>query len=231
MSWRHADIWSHPVTIWQIFTPDLGHQMDMVSSLSTSTPFVQCQSALPFWDNSYPWSRSYVWSKSRSHITLKIQRSRSWPWSNMVKYDVTFEASSSIDKFAFRFVAIGALFLQRYCKFFIWPWKFNVNVRAKVKPNVHIWGLEINRYICFSFRGNRTILRYSKLHIWPWTFKVKVMAKVKPDGHLKPRFQLIYLLFVPWKSDHFWLRYSKLHIWPWKFKVKVTTKSRQYLIR
>ena len=27
MSRRHADIWSHPVTIWQILTPDLGHQM------------------------------------------------------------------------------------------------------------------------------------------------------------------------------------------------------------
>ena len=28
---------------------------------------------------------------------------------------------------------------------------------AKVKPDVHIWALEFNRYVCFSFRGNRTI--------------------------------------------------------------------------
>ena len=28
---------------------------------------------------------------------------------------------------------------------------------AKVKPYGHIWALEFNRYICFSFRCNRTI--------------------------------------------------------------------------
>ena len=31
-------------------------------------------------------------------------------------------------------------------------------------------------------------------------------------SHLRPKVQLIYLLFVSWQSDHFWLRYSKLHI-------------------
>ena len=29
---------------------------------------------------------------------------------------------------------------------------------AKVKPVDHIWALEFNRYVCFLFRGNRTIL-------------------------------------------------------------------------
>ena len=31
---------------------------------------------------------------------------------------------------------------------------------AKVKPDGHIWGLEFNQNVCFSFRGNknRTIL-------------------------------------------------------------------------
>ena len=28
---------------------------------------------------------------------------------------------------------------------------------AKVKPDGHIWALEFNLYVCFSFRGNRTI--------------------------------------------------------------------------
>ena len=28
---------------------------------------------------------------------------------------------------------------------------------AKVKPDGHIWALEFNRYVCFSFRGNRAI--------------------------------------------------------------------------
>ena len=27
---------------------------------------------------------------------------------------------------------------------------------AKVKPDGHIWALDFNRYVCFSFRGNRT---------------------------------------------------------------------------
>ena len=48
-------------------------------------------------------------------------------------------------------------FRLRYIKFYIWPWKFKVKVMAKVKPDGHIWALEFNRYVCFSFRGNRTI--------------------------------------------------------------------------
>ena len=48
-------------------------------------------------------------------------------------------------------------FWLRYSKFYIWPWKFKVKVMAKVKPDGHIWALEFNRYVCFSFRGNRTI--------------------------------------------------------------------------
>ena len=28
---------------------------------------------------------------------------------------------------------------------------------AKVKPDGPIWGLEFNQYVCFLFRGNRTI--------------------------------------------------------------------------
>ena len=47
-------------------------------------------------------------------------------------------------------------FWLRYGKFHIWPWKFKVKVMAKVKPGGHIWALEFNWYVCFSFRGNRT---------------------------------------------------------------------------
>ena len=46
----------------------------------------------------------------------------------------------------------------RYSKLYIWSWKIKVKVMAKVKHDGHIWGLEFNRYVCFSFRGNRTIL-------------------------------------------------------------------------
>ena len=48
-------------------------------------------------------------------------------------------------------------FLLKYSIFYIWPWKFKVKVMAKVKTDGHIWALEFNRYVCFSFRGNQTI--------------------------------------------------------------------------
>ena len=80
---------------------------------------------------------------------------------------------------------------------YAWPWSpmvkitfdlenSNVKVIVKVKSIGHIWGLEFNRYVCFSFRRNRNPLwlRYSKFHIWPRKVKVNVMAKVKSDGHI-----------------------------------------------
>ena len=48
-------------------------------------------------------------------------------------------------------------FWLRYSKFHISPWKILVKVMVKVKPDCHIWALELKRYVCFSFRGNRTI--------------------------------------------------------------------------
>ena len=47
--------------------------------------------------------------RSRSSLTFKIQRSRLWSNSNPL---VTFEAWTSIDMFAFRFVAIGPLLAE-----------------------------------------------------------------------------------------------------------------------
>ena len=98
-----------------------------------------------------------------------------------------------------------------------------VKVMVKVKPIGHIWGLEFNRYVCFSFRGNRTTfgwdignsifdLENSRSKSWPGQTRW---------SHLRLGVQSICLLFVSWLSDHFWLRYSKFYIWPWKFKVKV----------
>ena len=89
----------------------------------------------------------------RSRLTFKIQRSRLWSRSNPL---VTFVAWSSIDMFAFVSWQSDHFWL-RYRKFHIWPWKFKVKVMAKVKPDGHIWSLAFNRYVCFSFCGNRTI--------------------------------------------------------------------------
>ena len=90
---------------------------------------------------------------SRSHITLKIQISMSWPRSNPLSH---LRPRVQIDMFAFCFVASNHFWL-RYSKFHIWPWKFRVKVMAKVKSDGHIWGLEFNWCVCFSFRGHRTI--------------------------------------------------------------------------
>ena len=115
MSRRQADNWSHPSHYlvdpynwpWSPNGHDHGHEWP------TATSFVQCQSALPFWDTTIskfdhenPWSRSSVWSKVK--VTFDLQNSK-------------------------------------------------VKVMVKFKPIGHIWGLEFNRYVCFSFQGNLTI--------------------------------------------------------------------------
>ena len=115
MSRRHADNWRHPghylvdAYTWPWSPNGHGHGHEW----PTATPFVQCQSALPFWDiaiskfdHENPWSRSWVWSKVK--VTFDLQNSK-------------------------------------------------VKVMVKVKVNGQIWALEFNRYVCFSFRGNRTI--------------------------------------------------------------------------
>ena len=205
MGRQHADNWSHPSHYlvdpytwpWSPNGHDHGHEWPTVTS------FVQCQSALQFWDTTiskFDHGQGHLCGqRSRSHLTFKIQRSRLWSSSNPF---VTFEAWSSIDIFAFRFEVIWPFFgwdiansifdlenwrsrswpksnpmahlsprvqsicllfvswqsdhfWLRYSKLCIWPWK--VKVMAKVKPDGHIWALEFNRYVCFSFRGNGTI--------------------------------------------------------------------------
>ena len=59
---------------------------------------------------------------TNSIFDLENSRSRSWPRSNLM---VTFEALSSIDMFAFHFMASDH-FCLRSSKFHIWPWKFKV---------------------------------------------------------------------------------------------------------
>ena len=163
MSRRHADNWSHPnhylvdpyTWPWSTNGHDHGHEWP------TATSFVQCQSALPFWDTTIskfdhenPWSRSSVWSKVK--VTFDLQTSK-------VKVMVKFKPIGNIWGLEFnRYVSFSfrgnlTIFWLRYSKFYIWPWKFKVKVMAKVKPEGHIWALQFNRYVCFSFRGNRTI--------------------------------------------------------------------------
>ena len=201
MSRRHANNWSHPSHYlvdpytwpWSPNGHDHGHEWP------TATSFVQCQSALPFWDTTIskfdhenPWSRSSVWSKAK--VTFDLQNSKvkvmvkfkpiGHIWGLEFNRYVCFSFRGNLTNFGWdiansihgqsqtrwshlspRVQSISLLFVSwqsdhfwlRYSKFCIRPWKFKVKVMAKVKPDGHIWALEFNRYVCFSFRGNRTI--------------------------------------------------------------------------
>ena len=135
MSRRHADIWSHPghylvdPYTWP-WSPN-GHGYEWPT---TPTLFVQCQSALPFWDTAFsnfdhenPWSRTCMWSKVEVTFDLENSKSRSWVKSNpLVTFQ--FEACSSMKMFAFCFMDH---FLPRYSKLHILLWKFKVKVMGQ----------------------------------------------------------------------------------------------------
>ena len=166
MSRRHTDNWSHPSHYlgdpytwpWSPNGHDHGHEWP------TATSFVQCRSALPFWDTTVsnfdhenPWSRSSV-VKGQGRIWLSEFKGQGYGqvqthWSHL---------RPGVQSICLLFVSRQSdHFWLRYSKFYIWPWKFKVKVMAKVKPNGHIWALEFNRYVCFSFRGNRTIFGWN----------------------------------------------------------------------
>ena len=113
---------------------------------------------------------------------LKYSYFKIWPWKSMVKVMCVVKGQvhvwpskfkgqgygqgqtywshlrSGIQSICLLFVSWQSdHFWPRYRKFHIWPWKFKVKVMAKVKPEGQIWALEFNRYVRFSFRGNRTI--------------------------------------------------------------------------
>ena len=106
-------------------------------------------------------------------------------------------------------------FWWRYSKFHIWPWKFKVKVMAKVNSDGHIWGLEFIRCVCFTFRGNGTILGWdiansifdlenSRSRSWP---RSNPMLTFEILSHY-----LVDPYTWPWSPN------GQDHIWPWKFK-------------
>ena len=114
---------------------------------------------------------------------LRYSYFKIWPWKSMVKVMCVVKGQGHVWPSKFKGQGYGQVqthwshlrpgvqsicllfvswqsdhFWLRYRKFHIWPWKFKAKVMAKVKPDGHIWALEFNRYVCFSFCGNRTIL-------------------------------------------------------------------------
>ena len=117
---------------------------------------------------------------SRSHMTLKVQISRSWPRSNPLS---NLRPRVQNDMFAFRLVAIGPLLVEIYQISYL-PLK----IQGQGQGQCQIWWSHLKprvQSMCLlfvSWQSDHFWLRYSQFHIWPWKFKVKVMAKVKPDG-------------------------------------------------
>ena len=98
------------------------------------------------------WQLDHFWLRYRKfHILpwkFKVKEGQTW-WSHLRPW---------VQSICLLFVSWQSdHFWLRHSKFYIWPWKFKVKVMAKVKPNGHIWALEFNRSVCFSFCGNRTI--------------------------------------------------------------------------
>ena len=113
---------------------------------------------------------------------LRYSYFKIWPWKSMVKVMCEVKGQGHVWPSKFKGHGYGQVqthwshlrpgvqsicllfvswqsdhFWLRYSKFYIWPWKFKVKVMANVKPDGHIWALKFNQYVCFSFRGNRTI--------------------------------------------------------------------------
>ena len=98
-----------------------------------------------------------------NHFWLRYRNFHIWPWKFKVKVMAKVKSDGHIWGLGVQSICLLLVswqsdhFWLRYSKFYIWPWKFKVKVMAKVKPNGHIWALEFSRYVCFLFRGNRTI--------------------------------------------------------------------------
>ena len=197
MSRRHADNWSHPCHYlvdpytWPWSPNGHGHGHEW----STATPFVQCQSALPFWDTAIskfdhenPWSRSCVWSKVK--VPFDLQNSK-------VKVMVKVKPISHIWGLKLNRYACFSFRVNRTIfgsKFVMCGQRSRSSLTFKIKRS-RLWSRSNplvtfeawNSIDMFAFRfveSDHFWLRYGKFYIWPWKFKVKVMAKFTPDGHI-----------------------------------------------
>ena len=88
-------------------------------------------------------------------------------------------------------------------------------VMAKVKPTGHIWGLESNWYVCFSFHGNQTNfgwdtansildLENSRSRSWPRSNPMVTFEALSPIDMFAFRFMAIRPWFNHWcGNSHF----------------------------
>ena len=163
MSRGHADNWSHPghylvdPYTWPWSTNGHGHGHEWPTATPLCNVNRPSHSEIKLFQNltmKIHGQGHVCGQRSRSCLTFKIQKSKSWSRSNPL---VAFEASG-VQSICLFFVSWQSdHFWLRYRKFHIWTWKPQVKVMVKVKHDGHIWGIEFNQYLCFMFRGNRTI--------------------------------------------------------------------------
>ena len=175
MSRRHADKWSHPGHYlvnpynwpWSPNGHSHGHKWP------TATPFVQCQSALPFWDTAIskfdhknPWSRSCV-VKGQGHVwpwKLKGEgygQGQTW-WSHVRPW-------SLIVMFAFRFVAIGPVLAEIMQILYLTLKNLGQgHGQGQTRWSYLSPGVQPMCLLFVSWQSDHFWLRYSKFHIWPW---------------------------------------------------------------
>ena len=231
MSRRHADNWSHP-----------NHYLVDLYTWPWS-PNGQ--------DHIWPWKFKYpgdgqgqIWglefksicllfvSWQSDHFWLRYSKFHIWPWKFKVKVKAKVKSDGYIWALEFnrcvRFSFRGnrTIFGRDIANSIVdlensrsrsWP-RSNLMVTFEVLRSIDMFAF---RFVAIApFFAEIDSIRYLTL---------KIQGQGHGQGqtrwsHLKPRVQLMCLLFVLWQSDHFWLRYSQFDIWPWKFKVKVMAK-------
>ena len=175
MSRRHADNWSHPghylvdPYTWPWSPNGHGHCHEW----PTATPFVQWQSALPFWvtaisnfEHENPWSRSCVWSKVK--VMLDLQNSK-------VKVTVKVKPIGHLWGLEFkRYVCFSFRGNQTIFGWDIANSIFDLEKSGQGHDQGQIrWShfsprvQSICLLFCFVAIGPFW-LRYSKFRIWPW---------------------------------------------------------------
>ena len=111
------------------------------------------------WVDGTPTSAPQSLSGGSLHLTLVTKWSRSWLWMTYShpSFNVNQPSHSAIQLFQnLTMKTLGQVNACGQRSRSHWTLKIQVKVLAKVKPIGHIWGLEFNRYVCFSFHGNRT---------------------------------------------------------------------------
>ena len=114
----HEKSWSRPC-MW------LKVKVTLLAQQPIDLLFLPYQTALLFPKYSYlkicPW-KSKVKVKVMAYYLFDRENSRSRSWPRSIPF-ITFEAKSSIDVFAFSFMANGPVH--------IWPWKFKIKIVVK----------------------------------------------------------------------------------------------------